>query len=161
MLLKVVLSDYPAPVVLENIRRNAKSAIPTKLASRYSVEGFEWGDLESAFAKKYANHFNRIIAADCFWMPSQHFNLVHSMLHLLKKDVSSRILAIGGFHTGRSKLAGFFDIAIEEGLEVDEIFEEDIEGTRREWLRERDGGREDVTARKRWLVVAILKHGRL
>jgi EEF1A N-terminal glycine/lysine methyltransferase len=158
---KVVISDYPATVVLDNIQRNAKAAVPSHLASRYSVEGFEWGDLDSAFAKKYAGHFDRIIAADCFWMPSQHFNLVHSMLHLLKRDASSRVLAIGGFHTGRAKLAGFFDVATEEGLEVEEIYEEDIEGTRKEWLKERDGGRQDVTGRKRWLVVATLKHGRL
>ena len=78
------------------------------------------------------------------------------MLHFLM-DPGGRVLAIAGFHTGRTKLASFFQIAEEEGLEVEEIYEEDAEGVRREWAKERDGGRENVTERKRWLVIAVLK----
>ncbi|EME87717.1 uncharacterized protein MYCFIDRAFT_75560 [Pseudocercospora fijiensis CIRAD86] len=69
----------------------------------------------------------------------------------------ARVLAIAGFHTGRLKLANFFDVAVSQGLEVEEIYEEDVNGSRREWVRERDGGREDPTARKKWLVIALLK----
>ncbi|KAK5165962.1 uncharacterized protein LTR77_008886 [Saxophila tyrrhenica] len=152
---EVVISDYPAPVVLENIRRNAKHAIPERLASAYSIEGHEWGELGTDFATKFAGRFDRILAADCFWMPSQHSNLVQSTLHFLAPD--GRVFAIAGFHTGRAKLAAFFDVAVEEGLEIEEIWEEDVDGVRREWAKTRDGGREDVTGRKRWLVLAILK----
>lgn len=62
-----------------------------------------------------------------------------------------------GFHTGRAKVAPFWGVAREEGLLVESIEEVDVEGGRREWREERDGGREDVTGRKKWLVVAKLK----
>lgn len=79
------------------------------------------------------------------------------MLHFLTLDAAGRVFAIAGFHTGRAKLAAFFDVAEEEGLAMEEIYEEDAEGTRREWVKERDGGREDHTERKKWLVIARLK----
>ena len=90
-------------------------------------------------------------------MPYQHENLAKSMLHMLSPSREARILAIAGFHTGRAKLAGFFDEAVSQGLVVEEIYEEDVQGVTREWMPERDGGREDVTGRKRWLVIAVLK----
>ena len=155
--IQVVISDYPAPVVLSNIQQNASKAIPSRLASKYSIEGHEWGVLDSPFAASQAHHFTRILAADCYWMPGQHLNLVRSMLHFLSLVEESEVFCIAGFHTGRAKLAGFFDTAVEKGLEVAEIYEEDAEGRRREWRAERDGGREDHTERKKWLVIARLK----
>ena len=99
---------------------------------------------------------------DCFWMPWQHQNLARSMLLFLSEDdPSARVYAIGGFHTGRAKLAPFFDVAEQEGLEVEFIQEEDVEGNVRPWMKERDGGREDVTGRKRWLVTARLRRRQL
>ncbi|KAK5111025.1 hypothetical protein LTR62_005400 [Meristemomyces frigidus] len=155
---EVVLSDYPAPVVLENIRSNASRAlVPRKLDSIFTVEGHEWGNFDSTFARWKAHHYTTILAADCFWMPSQHYNLVQSMLNFLSWHTSSRIFAIAGFHTGRAKLAAFFDVAVAEGLDVEEIYEEDADGVQRDWKPERDGGREDPTGRKKWLVIARLR----
>ncbi|TKA68932.1 hypothetical protein B0A55_08473 [Friedmanniomyces simplex] len=57
----------------------------------------------------------------------------------------------------RAKLANFFEVAVEEGMETEEIYEEDVGGVRRTWQTERDGGREDVMERKRWLVISRLK----
>lgn len=116
-----------------------------------------WGDCASDFAIKNKHSFSRIIAADCYWMPGEHGNLVRSMLHLLDMTADARVLAIAGFHTGRAKLAGFFDEAKSQGLEVEQIHEEDVAGNKREWAKERDGGLENHTERKRWLVLAILK----
>ena len=79
------------------------------------------------------------------------------MLHFLTHDADGRVFIVAGFHTGRARLASFFDIAVEEGLQIEEIYEEDVEGKRREWMKEQDKGRENVTERKRWLVVARLK----
>lgn len=127
--------------------------------STYRIEGHEWGELSSAdeFVAEFAHHFTRIIAADCYWMPNQHLNLVRSMLHFLTLDSKGMIFTIAGFHTGRAKLAAFFDVAIEEGLDVEEIYEEDAEGNRRAWVPERDDGAEDHTERKKWLVIARLR----
>ncbi|KAK3073957.1 hypothetical protein LTR53_004024 [Teratosphaeriaceae sp. CCFEE 6253] len=153
----VVMTDYPAPVVLANIRRNAGAAIPERLEQRYSVEGHEWGELDTVSTRSHAHRFPRIMAADCYWMTGQHHNLVRSMLHFLSLDSSGRIFATAGFHTGRAKLAAFFEVAVAEGLEIEEIYEEDVAGVRRPWETERAGGREDVMERKRWLVIARLK----
>ncbi|QIW95584.1 hypothetical protein AMS68_001102 [Peltaster fructicola] len=153
-----IISDYPSPVVLENIRRNTTRNIPASFNQRYQVEGHEWGVLDDRFALSHQGSFSRILAADCFWMPSQHENLVHSMLHFLSaSDDSARIFAIAGFHTGRARLAAFFTEAQSQGLEIDEIYEEDAEGRRRTWQEERDGGREDHTERKKWLVISRLR----
>ncbi|KAM3418238.1 hypothetical protein BST61_g4239 [Cercospora zeina] len=152
-----VISDYPADVLLENIRRNVKHAVAESAAARCAVQGYAWGDAESDFAKQCEHSFDRIIAADCYWMPHQHENLVKSMLHLLSLDPTARVLAIAGFHTGRAKLAAFFEEADAQGLGIEDVYEEDATGVRREWMPERDGGREDHTERKRWLVIAVLK----
>ncbi|RMZ20677.1 hypothetical protein D0859_15321 [Hortaea werneckii] len=140
-----------------NIRENAQKNIPNHLSSNYTVDPHEWGVCDSSFATKHAHSFTRILAADCYWMLGQHLNLVRSMLHFLTLDPCGRIYAIAGFHTGRRKLAPFFTVAVEQGLELEDIFEEDGEGNRREWQAERDGGREDPTERKKWLVIATLK----
>lgn len=142
-------------MVLSNIRSNAQKALPAE--RDYSIQGLEWGHLDSAFAIKYAHHFDRILAADCFWMPSQHLNIVCSMLHFLTLDPEGQVFVTAGFHTGRAKLASFFDVAEDEGLEVEDILEEDAEGLTRDWATSRDEGREDHTARNKWLVIARLK----
>jgi len=154
---EVHISDYPAKVVLDNIKRNVKHNVPEELGCRARVEGHAWGVLDDDFSKGNGGKYDRVLAADCFWMPWQHESLVLSMLHFLSDDADARVLAIGGFHTGRAKLAAFFDVALEKGLEVQDIYEEDAEGTRREWVKEKDGGRENVTERKKWLTIAILR----
>ncbi|KAI4764678.1 hypothetical protein E4T52_00372 [Aureobasidium sp. EXF-3400] len=156
----VYLSDYPAKVVLDNIKRNVKQNVPEELASKARVEGHAWGVFDDEFAKVHGRKFSRVLAADCFWMPWQHENLALSMLHFLSDDPDSQVLAMAGFHTGRAKLAAFFDVAVEKGLEVQDIYEEDAEGTRREWVKEKDGGRENVTERKKWLTIAILRRAK-
>ena len=54
-------------------------------------------------------------------------------------------------------MAGFFDSeALESvGLRVERIWERDATGRERDWATDR--GVEDVTERKRWLVIAVLK----
>lgn len=153
---ETVVSDYPAPVVLANIKRNIDKNISRDPKPSILVQGHEWGVLDDDFARDNKNAFTRILAADCFWMPWQHQNLVRSMLHFLSAEPDARVLAIAAFHTGRAKLAVFFDVAEEEGLAVEDIYEEDANGVRREWEKEKDGGRENVTERKRWLTIARL-----
>jgi len=157
---KVIMSDYPAPEILANIRVNVEKNIPRSTQRKVSVKGHEWGVLTDDFATTYANGFTRVIAADTLWMPNEHRSLVKSMLHFLSRDDDARVWVIAGFHTGRAKLAPFFEVAVEEGLEVESIWERDVDGFERGWKRERDGGREDITGRKRWLVVAILRRKR-
>lgn len=153
----MVISDYPATVVLDNIRRNVKRNIPEHLSGKCRVQGHAWGELDTEFALENKHRFTRVLAADCYWLSGQHENLVSSMLHFLSLEPSARIFVIAGFHTGRARLANFFEVAEEHGLEPDEIYEEDDQGERREWLPERDNGLENHTERKKWLVICRMK----
>jgi hypothetical protein len=68
-----------------------------------------------------------------------------------------RAWVVSGFHTGRAKMRGFYDAALlaEKGMEVESIVERDPEGIERAWVTDR--GFEDVTERKRWLVISVLR----
>lgn len=91
-------------------------------------------------------------------MPWEHENLAESMLHFLSDVPDARILCIAGFHTGRAKVAPFFEEVVpQQGLEVEEVFEMDADGRRRPWSRERDGGTENIGERKKWLVLAQIR----
>ena len=155
-----VITDYPAPEVLANLRTNVERNIDPKRQSgekigAVQVQGHEWGVLGSEFAEHGRGRFDRLLVADCLWMPWQHENLRRSIAWFLKEGGKAWVVA--GFHTGREKMRGFFD---EEalrrvGLCVERIGERDAEGREREWCEDR--GREDVSERKRWLVVATLR----
>lgn len=121
------------------------------------MDGHTWGVFTDDFAESHAQAFTMVLAADCFWMPWAHQDLARSMLHFLSPQPHARVYAVAGFHTGRAKLAPFFDVIVEEGLEIEHIQEVDVLGNSRPWLPVRDGGAENVTERKRWLVIAILK----
>ena len=87
-------------------------------------------------------------------MESQHDNLAKSVKALLARD--GELLVVAGFHTGRDKVAGFFDAAEKVGLVGIKITEKDVEGVEREWVRDR--GQEDPVERKRWLAIGVFKH---
>ena len=154
---QVVLSDYPSPAILANSKANVERNVPKELQQKVTVRGHEWGVLTDDFSKAYANHFSRVLCADCLWMDGEHFGLAQSMEHFLSQDDGARVWVIAGFHTGRAKLVSFFDIAAQAGLEAEKIWERDADGNEREWVRVRNGGQEDASGRNRWLVVATLK----
>lgn len=182
---EVVISDYPSAEILTTIERNCAKNIPAfrphshSHSSRESgnvngivkvnnvrVIGHEWGKVAVAddrgdgddFPITHAHHFTRILAADCLWMASEHRNLVMSMLHFLSRDEErARVWLVAGFHTGRAKIASFFEVAADAGLEVERIWERDMQGNEREWVEEASRRPEDITERKKWLVVAILR----
>jgi len=87
-------------------------------------------------------------------MPWEHASLISSLDHFLSEDPKARVWIVAGFHTGRSKVAAFFDEIESSRLEVETIWEVDVDMKTRPWALSRD---ENVTERKRWLVLAILK----
>ena len=158
---RAVISDYPAPEILATLRANVEENIPSARRESTSVHGHEWGVLTDDFSKANAKRFTRILCADCLWMVGEHFSLVKSMLHFLSDNTSARVLVVGAFHTGRAIPASFFAVAATAGLEAEKIWERDVHGVEREWVAEKDGGREDITERKKWLVVAVLRLSQL
>ncbi|TKA80949.1 hypothetical protein B0A49_00883 [Cryomyces minteri] len=162
----VTMTDYPSNPILRNLDSNVKRNIPSSLFPCVEIAAHNWGFLPTTVSTTYANsselfsvahasQFTLILAADCLWMPPEHRNLARSMLYFLSTSAEARILCAAGFHTGRAVLVSFFDVAIEEGLEIAEIWEEDDAGRRREWTRER--GLEGIAERNRWVVGAVLR----
>ncbi|KAI0118473.1 hypothetical protein F4776DRAFT_254801 [Hypoxylon sp. NC0597] len=162
----VVVTDYPSPTVLETLRKNVTANAKPECSPRNSlapltVEGHAWGELENTpFAAQHRGRFDRVFVCDCLWMPWQHANLHKSIAWFLKDSTSpssARAWVIAGFHTGRAKMRGFFEDAAlaAEGLEVESIWERDCDGVEREWAWDR--GQEDVSERKRWLVIGVLR----
>ncbi|KAL5598973.1 hypothetical protein BROUX41_003708 [Berkeleyomyces rouxiae] len=161
----VTVTDYPAPELMatlkDNVLRNSvpgSSAVPEACAPADALEvfGHEWG-VFPADQEHLKHSFDRMFVADCLWMPWQHANLRASIGYFLGTDAGARAWVVGGFHTGREKMRDFFnaDELRKEGLEVETIWERDCDGVERAWVLDR--GSEDITERKRWLVVCVLK----
>ena len=116
--------------------QNTQSIRSPRTDATVQVLGYTWGTskfyLPTAYGKpappgSTPKHFDRIIVADCLWMPSQHINLIRTILQFLplavsegKKEVSrqqddgvSCALVVAGFHTGRSIVSQFFELATE------------------------------------------------
>ena len=153
---EVVVSDYPDTALLDNIQRNIDTNVKTSQKAIVSVEGHVWGMLDDAFGAAKAGHFSRILVADCLWMPEQHRNLASSIAHFLSPKPDARAYVVAGFHSGRERMAPFFDVVGDEELIVTAIYEVDVNGQTREWKQDR--GEENVFERKRWLAVAELSH---
>lgn len=161
---RLVVTDYPAPPVLKTLRRNVAGSVSKEFApaGRFAVEevlvaGHGWGQLDTQLAQDNKHAFDRVVAADCLWMPWQHQNLRRSIAWFLAERENARAWVIGAFHTGRDKMAAFFEKAAlaEVELEVEYLWERDCDGQDREWVWDR--GVEEVTERKRWLAVGVLK----
>ncbi|RKU45049.1 hypothetical protein DL546_006250 [Coniochaeta pulveracea] len=159
---RVQVTDYPAPEIISNLKKvveiNANAAhSPLRSVSPISVAGHEWGNLSTPFALENRAKYDRVFVCDCLWMPWQHENLRQSIAWFLKDDEDSKAWVVAGMHTGRGKMRTFFDEneLRSVGLEVERIWERDCDGRERTWVWDR--GIEDVSERKRWLVVAILR----
>lgn len=148
------MPEYPAPPVITNLKSNLTRCAPHADAV---VEPHIWGELEDELARAGKGKFDRVVACDCLWMPWQHDNLRRSIAHFLANTLDARAWVIGGFHTGREKMRGFFDAGAlaAVGLEIESIWERDCDGIERRWVWDRRV--EDITLRKRWLAVAILR----
>ncbi|KAL2118169.1 hypothetical protein VTJ04DRAFT_7829 [Mycothermus thermophilus] len=178
---RVVATDYPTLPVIKTLKQNVAGLVREENApngrfrisasgeggSGVEVVGHEWGKLEErdgeedenikfALANKHA--FDRVIACDCLWMPWQHENLRRSIAWFLRDDDegTARAWVVAGFHTGRQKMAPFFDAEAlaAVGLEIEYMWERDCDGKDREWSWDRD---EDITIRKRWLTIGVLR----
>jgi nicotinamide N-methyltransferase len=78
------------------------------------------------------------------------------MLHFLSRDPKARVFVIAGFHTGRARMACFFEETVPQvGLETEEIWEMAANGSRRPWKPY--APEELIGERKKWQVVARLK----
>ena len=153
----MIISDYPAPGLLANVEANIKGNVPLELRRQVSGQGHQWGALTDKFSVTHGHRFTRILAADCLWISGEHLHLVQSMLHFLSHETSARVWVVACFHTGRPTVARFLDVAVDAGLEIEEIWEQDVDGHKREWVRETESTNEGSIELRKWLVVAIFR----
>ncbi|KAJ3339185.1 nicotinamide n-methyltransferase [Kappamyces sp. JEL0680] len=79
-----VSTDYPDPVLLDNIAKNARANIPALYSSgSFVVQGFLWGDEEIIQDLARKGPFDVILLADVIFNHSQHENLLRSCKRLL------------------------------------------------------------------------------
>ncbi|GLB05319.1 hypothetical protein AtubIFM57258_000595 [Aspergillus tubingensis] len=162
----VTATDHPSSPALSgaikfNLDHNLRSPKVSSTSTTVTIQPHEWGTLETdPWAVQNKASFNRIVAADCYWMRSQHENLARTMCWFLAPG--GRVWVVAGFHTGRAIVAGFFETAVQTGLEIERIYERDLiagqedgREVRREWVAQREG--EGPENRRRWCVVALLK----
>lgn len=161
---RVAITDYPSAPVLATLHANVAVNVRPELSPRgcvpadgVMVEAHAWGDLSAPLAQGNAHMFDRVLAADCLWMPWEHDSLRRSIAWFLREGPDARAWVVAGFHTGRDAVRGFFgaEALAAEGLAVESIVERDCEGVERPWVWDR--GVEEVGERRRWLVVAMLK----
>jgi nicotinamide N-methyltransferase len=183
---RVVITDHPnspsitADTITSNVQSNLfPRATTPRTDAQVSVRGYVWGEATLWSPSRYGQPqpqplrststgtpkpgFDRLLICDCLWMPSQHRNLVTSILKWLYPSSFSVAIVIAGFHTGRSIVSNFFSIATGEDtngrgtngpLSISEIYEIDVDGVRREWQSERVDETKDQA--KRWCVVGLL-----
>jgi hypothetical protein len=185
----VTITDHPSsPALISGaIQANIARNLNAERRKKVEVRGYVWGTETMYAADAYGKAagklgtYERIVLADCLWMPSQHANLVRTVGRALGEGDDCCAIVVAGFHTGRGIVGDFFDVATggrasgdmgeedsvkggnvsgvgEENqlpkVKVEEIFEIDVNGRRREWERTRLGeGKEEA---KKWCVVAIL-----
>lgn len=190
------ITDHPSSPALttgaieQNVKENLLREAGGDAITAVHVLGYTWGTTTMYSyhtygkpAERQPDPCDRIIIADCLWMPLQHVNLVKTILHYL--DPSSPhncALVVAGFHTGRGIVRSFFETATEDARDEDgrqregpvtddqpgdadllavqgrlktaEIFEVDVSGNRRPWQPVRGG--ESKEEARRWCVCAVL-----
>ncbi|PWY91063.1 hypothetical protein BO70DRAFT_368235 [Aspergillus heteromorphus CBS 117.55] len=167
----ITTTDHPSSPALSgaihfNLSHNLQSPKhPTSTSTSITIHPHSWGALETdPWAMQHKGSFTRIVAADCYWMRAQHENLVRTMQWFLAPG--GRVWVASCFHTGRAIVAEFFEMAVRMGLEIERIYERDLNSSwdgeagevRREWVDVREG--EGPENRRRWCVVALLKSRR-
>ena len=171
----MIITDHPSSpavttaTIQANVSSNALAmSRTTPRTGTTCVKPYVWGVTTSSgvVGDDWVGALNRkvdkIIVADCLWMPSQHSNLANSISHFLAAHTGCCAIVVAGFHTGRAVVASFFDVATgihhsgvgASALRVAEIYEIDVDGRTRPWQKVRY--REGKEEAKASCVVAIL-----
>lgn len=152
---EVLVSDNPKMELISALKANVERNLAVEVRQKIRVQAHQWGKLDDMFATGHAKAFTRSLCADCLWMEGEHKNLIESMHHFLAEEAHARVWVSAGLHTGRSIVAQFFQEAAKAGFESETIWERNVNTAKdRPWATSRE---EDITERKQWLVVAILK----
>ncbi|PCG95778.1 Nicotinamide N-methyltransferase, putative [Penicillium occitanis (nom. inval.)] len=128
----VVMTDYPDPDLVDNMRRNAVAAasmIPE--GSQLHVAGYKWGadtdEIMSFLPEDSATikAFDTLIMADVVYSHREHPNLIKTMQETLKRSRDAVALVIFTPYQPwlLHKTEKFFPLAEENGFVVKKVFE--------------------------------------
>ncbi|KAH8591604.1 putative methyltransferase-domain-containing protein [Bisporella sp. PMI_857] len=140
---KVVVTDYPDPDLVSNLRMNIESLELPDSEERIAAEGFCWG----ADARPLLSHisgpgFDILILADLLFNHSEHSKLIATIQTTLAKTSDAKALVF--FTPYRpwlyEKDMAFFDLVKEAGFTVEKILEEKLEKV----MFEKDPGDEEL-----------------
>ncbi|KAI9734577.1 MAG: nicotinamide n-methyltransferase [Cirrosporium novae-zelandiae] len=125
---KVVITDYPDPDLIANLRENVRTVLAYNGDPSVTVEGYLWGsspDKILSHLDEPSAGFDMLILADLVFNHSEHSKLVASVQKSLKKSVDARALVF--FTPYRpwllEKDLAFFEVARKAGFSVEKTLE--------------------------------------
>lgn len=131
---QAVVTDYPDPDLVENLRYNVEHCNQLPSPRNIEAEGYLWGAPATEIARHLPNPdqtqgFDLLILADLLFNHSEHRKLVSTVQQTLKKSSDAQALVF--FTPYRpwllEKDLAFFDLARSEGFNVEKIFEKTME----------------------------------
>ena len=127
-----MVTDYPDPSLIENIRKNIDVNCPGEAGISIVAEGFLWGGRIDSLQRHLSESdtgFDLLILADILFNHSEHEKLVKSVCAALKRTADARALVF--FTPYRPWLferdMDFFRLAAGSGLIVDKVHESQVE----------------------------------
>eukprot|EP00123_Amoebidium_parasiticum_P020832 comp57276_c0_seq1/m.47803 comp57276_c0_seq1/g.47803 ORF comp57276_c0_seq1/g.47803 comp57276_c0_seq1/m.47803 type:complete len:330 (-) comp57276_c0_seq1:63-1052(-) len=129
----VVITDYPEPAVIANLRENAERNLPAVFRGKWAVEEHCWGEsvetlLNAALQPgRVERRFDSVYVADCLWLHYQHRNLLATCQQTIGPQGRAHVIFCN--HSGASEWMGFFDAAEADfGLVVEHVHTIKVEG---------------------------------
>ncbi|PWN91562.1 hypothetical protein FA10DRAFT_265412 [Acaromyces ingoldii] len=161
----VVVTDYPAPGLLDTLRFNVSRNAPSQAGGIITVQGLDWTSVQDRLAVVQGHQtFERVFSADGLWMGQLHEPLVATISTCLSRSESARAIIVAGFHTGRPAIARFMVIAASHGLVPDGddakyggAFERCVDGQTRRWSKSLEEQNDDHVERTRWTFYTTLR----
>jgi nicotinamide N-methyltransferase len=125
---QVVVTDYPDPDLIVNLRYNINHNPLVKQKSNIVAEGFLWGaspNILKSHLREPSKDFDLLILADVLFNHSEHTKLLATLSHCLKKSIDA--LALVFFTPYRpwllEKDLHFFELARTQGFVVEKVLE--------------------------------------
>ncbi|KIK70129.1 hypothetical protein GYMLUDRAFT_34596 [Collybiopsis luxurians FD-317 M1] len=122
----VVTSDYPDPVILDNLKRNIERNLPLVLPTcKLYCTGYEWGQdvqgLQSFLPSNIkSSGFDVVVLSDLLHFHSSHDVLIKSISLLLAKTTDARVYVAAGKYTPPDVCNSFLQKAAKAGFILEE-----------------------------------------
>ncbi|KAL7009350.1 Protein N-terminal and lysine N-methyltransferase efm7 [Cystobasidiomycetes sp. EMM_F5] len=126
---KTIVTDFPDPDLIRNIKHNIETNIPLHLPSKIVAEGYTWGTkTDNLIALNNGQPFDTILAADLVFNHSQHSALLKTCQLALAGSTSPAVLLFYSHHRPTTELIAkdraFVALAEQEGWTAVKVLED-------------------------------------